>query len=160
MASNDELDLESLSAKITSPASCDAASKLFTATPEELASTFHADSGRRVEGTLFGWFETGHEGTVWALLVDNEPRYENLFLIEDGDHLVISSPSKEILFSGYILKDTEIGKAARPFSGVLQPKAKGYWIHWTQKGFTPDDWAALFLDETNTGVLMKSRKSK
>lgn len=96
MTSNDELDLENLYAKITSPASRDAASKLFMATPEALASTFQGADCRKVEGTLLGWFETGHEGIVWALLVRNEPRYENLFVIEEGDHLVVTSSSKEI----------------------------------------------------------------
>lgn len=113
----------------------------------------------RVEGILFGWFETGLEGTVWALQADNDPGYEGLFVIDDGDHLVIISPSEEILFSGYIVQDIEIGKAQRPFSAVVQPKAKGRWIHWTQKGYTPDDWAILFLSETNRAVLTKSTQS-
>lgn len=113
----------------------------------------------RVEGTLFGWFETGLEGTVWALQIDGEPSYDRLFVIEEGDHLVITSPDQEILFSGYIEQDTEAGKAARPFTGILQPQAKGIWIHWTQKGYAPDDWAALFLSETNRAVLTKNTHS-
>jgi len=110
----------------------------------------------RVEGTLFGWFETGLEGTVWALQADGDPGYEGLFVIDEGDHLVITSPAQEVLFSGRIEQDTETGKAARPFTGILQPQAKGRWIHWTQKGYKPDDWAMLFFSETNRAVLTKS----
>ncbi len=113
----------------------------------------------RVEGILFGWFETGLEGTVWAVQADNDPGYDGLFVLDEGDHLVIISPSGEILFSGYIVQDIEIGKAQRPFSTVVQPQAKGRWIHWTQKGYTPDDWAILFLSETNRAVLTKSTQS-
>jgi hypothetical protein len=85
--------------------------------------------GMRVEGTLFGWFETGLEGTVWALQADNDPGYGGLFVLDEGDYLVIISPSEEFLFSGYIVQDTEIGRTQRPFSKVAQPTAKGRWIH-------------------------------
>jgi hypothetical protein len=109
----------------------------------------------QVEGTLFGWFETGLEGMVWALQLDNDPSYDGLFVIDDGDHLIIYSPSEEVLFNGYIVQDTEIGKTQRPFSRIMQPQAKGLWIHWTQKGYTPDDWAGLFLSEKYRAVLTK-----
>ncbi len=50
----------------------------------------------RVEGVLFGWIETGLEGTVWALQADNDPGYDGLFVLDEGDHLVIISPAKEV----------------------------------------------------------------
>jgi hypothetical protein len=109
----------------------------------------------RIEGILFGWFETGLEGIVWALQAEGEQSSKGLFLIDEGDHLVITSPSQEVLFSGYIEQDFESGKSIRPSTNVFQPQAKGMWIHWTQKGYTPDDWASIFLSKTNRAVLTK-----
>jgi hypothetical protein len=76
---------------------------------------------------------------VWALQADNDPSYRGLFVLDEGDQLVIISPLKEVLFNGYIVKDTKIGKVQRPFSPMIQPQAKGRWIYWTQKSYTPDD---------------------
>lgn len=70
---------------------------------------------------------------------------------------MISSPSGQVLFDDYIAMDTEIGKAQRPFSQIVQPQAKGLWIHWTQKGFLPDKWAELFIYEVNRGLLTKKQ---
>lgn len=109
----------------------------------------------QVEGKLFGWFETGLEGVVWALEQEGIVGYDGLFIIEEGDHLVISSASGQVLFDDYIVTDTEIGKEQRPFSKIIQPQAKGLWIHWTQKGFSPDKWAELFISEVNRGLLTK-----
>ncbi|RYY01731.1 MAG: hypothetical protein EOO53_16015 [Gammaproteobacteria bacterium] len=108
-----------------------------------------------VEGKLFGWFETGLEGTVWALQREGTSGYDGLYIIEEGDHLVITSSTGRELFNDYIAVDTESGKMQRPFSQMIQPQAKGLWIHWTQKGFLPDDWAELFIIETNSGLLTK-----
>ncbi len=85
----------------------------------------------QVEGKLFGWFETGLEGMVWALELEGAAGYDDLFIIEEGDHPVISSPSGQVLFDDHIVMDTEIGKEQRPFSQMVQPQAKGLWIHWT-----------------------------
>lgn len=68
---------------------------------------------------------------------------------------MISSPSGQVLFDDYIVTDTEIGKEQRPFNQIVQPQAKGLWIHWTQKGFLPDKWAELFISEVNRGLLTK-----
>lgn len=109
----------------------------------------------QIEGKLFGWFETGLEGVIWALEQEEIAGYDGLFIIEEGDHLVISSPTGEVLFDGYIVADVEIGKKQRPFSKINQPQAKGLWIHWTQKGFSPDKWAELFISGVNHGLLTK-----
>ncbi len=109
----------------------------------------------QIEGNVFGWFETGLEGTVWALLREGTSGYEGLYIIDEGDHVVITSPSGKILFNDFIVKDIETGKSQRPFSQMVQPQARGLWVHWTQKGFLPDEWADLFISEANHGVLTK-----
>lgn len=111
----------------------------------------------QVEGKLFGWFETGLEGVVWALEQEGVAGYDGLFILEEGDHLTISAPSGKVLFDGYIVMDPEIGKKQRPFSPIAQPQAGGLWIHWTQKGFLPDEWAELFISEANHGLLTKKQ---
>ncbi len=106
-------------------------------------------------GLLFGWIETGLEGAVWALQRDDLPGYEGLVMFEPKDYLKIFSPEKQCLFSGTIIPDYEAGKTPRLGTSVVQPAAMGFWIHWTQKGFKPNDWATLFLSEENTRVLVR-----
>ena len=108
-----------------------------------------------VKGTLTEHFETGTEGLMWALQEDNNEGYPGLFIIEDGDELTIYSETNEILFKGVITPDYDAGKSKRPNTSVEQPRALGYWIHWTQKGFTPDTWAAFFVETKNAAVLAR-----
>ncbi|NBS41276.1 hypothetical protein EBS80_01290, partial [bacterium] len=69
--------------------------------------------------------------------------------LQTGDRLEIVSPETgEIVFEGTIDEDAEIGYAEYPMNpGNGQPAALGMWIHWTQRGFLPDDWARYFVRE-------------
>lgn len=99
-------------------------------------------------GTLFGWFETGTEGAIWALQEDGQGGYDGLKIIKPGDHLTIFGEHQEILFDGTIIPDYKVGWTEYPLGpGRGQPAALGFWIHWTQAGFRPDDWAKFFLRE-------------
>ncbi|MDZ7726117.1 MAG: hypothetical protein U5L75_00870 [Candidatus Campbellbacteria bacterium] len=110
-----------------------------------------------VQGILYAHFETGTEGVLWALSEDNKSGYDALHLIEEGDFLTIFNQDGQVIFSNWIVKDTETGKRARGFgSDIEQQSAEGLWIHWIQKGWVPDDWAALFLSEKNRAELVKS----
>lgn len=106
-------------------------------------------------GLLTGYFETGLEGVMWALQRDGMDADEGLVLLKEGDSLEIYSPEGEIVFSGIIEPDKTTGRIRRPFSNITQQNALGYWIHWTQKGFEPDDWASYFMPEKYTGMVRR-----
>jgi hypothetical protein len=53
-----------------------------------------------------------------------------------------------------------------PNSCLGQPCALGFWVHWTQKNWQPDDWARLFfwgngfLPEDENGKPMRAEVRK
>lgn len=99
-----------------------------------------------VRGVLEGYVETGTEGYEWAVYEDGKRGYEGLHLIEQGDYLRVCDENGEVRFEGFIRQDFKAGWMEYPLNpGYGQPSALGLWIHWTQKGWTPDDWAALFM---------------
>ena len=97
------------------------------------------------------WFaETGTEGAIWVLEEDGKTGYEALVLIEEGDRLKIFAEDGSVLFVGVIKPDYKIGWTEYPKNpGYGQPSALGYWIHWTQTGWKPDDWAKLFIRDNS-----------
>lgn len=98
------------------------------------------------KGTLYGYFETGTEGTIWTLLRDGIKGYEAIVDLKKGDHLKVYDTDDKVVFDGVIEEDYEIGYMEYPYNpGYGQPCALGLWIHWTQAGWQPDDWAKLFL---------------
>jgi hypothetical protein len=102
--------------------------------------------GGKIRGQLIDFCEAGTEGLVWAVMDDVSTGYDALHTIDEGDHLRITDPLGNKLWSGTISCDREAGwrKYARnPKYG--QPSALGYRIHWTQSGFTPDDWTRFFV---------------
>lgn len=106
-------------------------------------------------GTINQFFETGCEGLIWVLEKDGVQEHDSLVFIEAGDHLKIFAEDGSILFDGVIDPDYQAGRTISPHNpDRKQPSALGYWIHWTQKGWEPDEWAKLFLHE----CLKKSNK--
>jgi len=104
----------------------------------------------KLRGIVDFHFETGSEGLLWIFVeTSNEEarQREPLVLeIEKGDHLKIFSQDGSVVFDGKIDPDHKAGYT--PYSANAehgQPSALGFWIHWTQKSWKPDEWAKLFL---------------
>lgn len=117
-----------------------------------------------INGELEDFFETGCEGLMWALHEHGKVGYDGLHVINAGDHLTVFDESDEILFEGLIDPDYEIGHKPYPQNQKYsQPSALGLWIHWTQHGWQPDDWARLFVrykgEKRLTARLVKAGES-
>lgn len=112
----------------------------------------------KIHGELVDWFETGLEGVVWAIEPDGAVGFD-LKVIQEGDHLTILDRDGATLWQGVIECDRETGKIPRPTNPTfLQQTALGCWIHWIQRGFEPDQWAAFFMrpdEDRYRGILEK-----
>ncbi len=114
----------------------------------------------KLHGFIEQFFETGCEGIMWLFFEDGKKWPECIKELADGDHLTVLGEKGEILFDGIIDQDREAGwqpyfhvqkkLKGKPYKGRRdsrhgQPCALGCWVHWTQKGWTPDEWAKLFF---------------
>ena len=116
---------------------------------------------RELNGVVNWFFETGCEGVLWVFYEDGKRGYDALHEIEDGDMLAVYNEDGSIAFEGKIVSDWKIGYAEYPMNpGHGQPTALGFWIHWTQKGWQPDDWARLFIREEGKELRAKLIKKK
>jgi hypothetical protein len=98
-------------------------------------------------------------------MIDDEDRggRDALETICEGDHLKILDQLGRTLWKGTIRCDKKTGWRAYPKNPEYgQQCALGYWIHWVQKGFAPDDWAKFFIRveyEHFQGILVRGRRS-
>lgn len=98
-----------------------------------------------IEGELYDFFMTGTEGVIWSV---QEPGrgFEGLHEIKAGDALTVYSEDGSVRWSGVIDPDHETGWTRYPENPDNgQQISCGRWVHWIQRGFTPDDWGALFF---------------
>jgi hypothetical protein len=118
----------------------------------------------RIEGELVDYFETGTEGTIWMLDDNRRHGKEALEPIREGDCLTIMDQMGKKLWQGVIRCDKKVGwRRYRYNRDYGQQAALGRWVHWIQRGFKPDDWAAFFMrpdDDRLRGVLVRKIGSK
>lgn len=83
---------------------------------------------------------------MWVLK-DNrkQEEFKTLEFIEAGDYLVVYNLDNSIIFRGKIIPDYKTGQRRCSLFGTMKQSAFGVWIHWTQKGWKPKDWASLFI---------------
>lgn len=111
-----------------------------------------------IKGKLEAYFETGTEGVLWAVYENGQTGYDGLNILEEGDELTIYGNDGRVVFQGAVDPDRQIGWTAHPGGyGGGQPVALGMWIHWTQRGFQPDDWAKLFVDELEAELVKRPK---
>ena len=92
---------------------------------------------KKHDGFLDFHGDNQNHGIVWILKEDGKRGYQT---IDHGDHLVIYNDNKSVLFSDIIKPDYQTGRSQKHG----QQEALGWWVHWIQKGWQPDDWAMLF----------------
>ena len=98
---------------------------------------------KKFTGLLDGFFETGSEGTHWVLDIGKK----DPIFIKPGDHLKVFNEDGSVAFEGKIIPDYKTGYMKYPRNPKYGQQAVlgGWWVHWIQKGWQPDDWAKLFI---------------
>ena len=103
---------------------------------------------KKYTGWADGFAEMGSEGVHWALDTGKGVKAKDfgLIFIEPGDHLKIFGEDGSVVFDGEIVPDYNVGWRRFPKNRKYgQQQALGSWVHWIQKDWKPNDWAALFI---------------
>jgi len=114
-----------------------------------------------LKGVIDWWFETGQEGVCWVFYEDGKTGWDAFKMVEKGDRLKVCDENGKVVFDGEIIPDYKKGwKRHYRNAKHGQPTALGFWIHWTQKGWKPDDWARLFLRELEDEKPLRAELTK
>jgi hypothetical protein len=103
-----------------------------------------------IKGTLDPFAETGTEGIIWSLIDETKSGYDGLFILDNGDYLVVLDPedSSKIVWEGHI--DLEYDRNLTPYPmnpQYSQQAIQGCWVHGIQTDVDPDDWGTWFFKQ-------------
>lgn len=96
--------------------------------------------GKKYTGELTYWFETGTEGLIWVLKVDENQSgddllYGDLVIIEKGDRLKIVSLDGNVIFDGVVRTDYFEGSHPYPCQWTLFSKMLLWFWRWLPERF-------------------------
>lgn len=109
----------------------------------------------RIVGVLDGYFETGTEGVLWAIINNDLRGYEALNILQDGDYLFVEDNNGGIEWEGAVKLDRT--KNYRPYPtnpSHGQQEVLGFWVHGLQVDVPPEIWAKWFF-ESRPAVVLK-----
>ena len=106
-------------------------------------------ASKRLEDHLLGWWETATEGVHWALVTDwgtESASYENLYVLQEGDDLLVLGEDGAVAWHGTIAWDSQIRWRSSPLNPEHgQQEIGGMWVHGIQSGVEPDVWTDFFM---------------
>jgi len=103
---------------------------------------------------LRAFFETGTEGSLWSVCIDNQG-YDGLYVLHDDDELIVYTKDRcAIVWKGIVHLEYERLRTpypANPESG--QQMIFNRWVHGFQVGLQPGVWAQWFLCELPASLI-------
>jgi len=103
----------------------------------------------KVLGKGEAYFETGTEGVYWAVCDNQKDGYDGLYLIKDGDNLIIydKKDTEKIVWQGIINLEYETHMCTSSFNSDYKQQAiLGLWVHGLQKTENQEEWAKYFIE--------------
>lgn len=106
-------------------------------------------SKKIIEGKLMPYYETGMEGTMWALHEDGQEGYDGLNKLENGQLLTVFNDAArtDILWQGVIDFEMDSDKQKQIFKAHKYHAGLGGWRFGVQKDIHPYDWIEMFYSE-------------
>lgn len=102
----------------------------------------------KVKGCGDAYWETGTEGVFWAILDQEKPEYDGLYILKPGDRLTIfdRSDTSKVLWSGVVDLEYE----SKQQHAIHNPSYVGqavfnHWVHGLQRGLDAETWADYFF---------------
>ncbi len=102
---------------------------------------------KQFTGNLFPYFETGVEGLIWSLKID-----DYILTLQEGDFLKVFDHQGKLIYDTVILKDQTTNLTGRPNTDLRQQTIGNYWVHWLQKNHKSEKWLLYFTNELNAEV--------
>ncbi len=107
-----------------------------------------------INARLDAYFETGTEGILWSVQIENLG-YDGLYILENGDELIVYTKDRStILWKGIVHLEYE--RLRTPYPGNPQHGQQlifSRWVHGFQVDLEPHVWAKWFFSELPAALL-------